>query len=112
MYVYTFSVKCPVGTFFNVVSESCSGCAIGTYQPQEGSVSCLVCPVNTTTDHNNSKTEDECKGSLIFISIQYFQVILHLRKPFQCNVTQCNHAMFLIVMRNSINESRKREMWI
>lgn len=62
---YFTTVKCPVGTFFNVVSKSCSGCPLGTYQPLEGSVACLVCPVNHTTDHNNSKSEQECKGQTI-----------------------------------------------
>ncbi|XP_061166124.1 sushi, von Willebrand factor type A, EGF and pentraxin domain-containing protein 1-like [Saccostrea echinata] len=63
--VNTSCVKCPVGTFFNVVLESCSGCPVGTYQPLEGSVSCLVCPVNTTTDHNNSKSQEECKAQCL-----------------------------------------------
>ena len=57
-----FLVKCPIGTFFNVMSESCDDCVVGTYQPQEGSQTCLWCPAKTSTAKNNSKFVEECKG--------------------------------------------------
>lgn len=57
-------VFCPVGTFFNVVSDTCESCGQGTYQPKQGTVTCLVCPGNTSTHLNNSKSAKECKGGL------------------------------------------------
>lgn len=56
------SVKCPVGTFFNVVSELCVSCALGTYQPEEAQLTCLFCPTNTSTAHNQSTSVSQCKG--------------------------------------------------
>ncbi len=55
-------VLCPVGTHFNVVSETCSSCSQGSYQPDEGQLSCLVCPGNTSTKVVNAKRPDDCQG--------------------------------------------------
>ena len=55
-------VSCPVGTFFNVVSETCESCIQGSYQPDEGQLSCLVCPRNTSTKVVNAKRPDDCQG--------------------------------------------------
>ena len=59
-----FVVKCPAGTYFNIVSEKCESCAIGTYQAKEGHLTCLVCPRNTSTTSDNTKTIKECKGKI------------------------------------------------
>ncbi|XP_074641309.1 sushi, von Willebrand factor type A, EGF and pentraxin domain-containing protein 1-like [Tubulanus polymorphus] len=58
-------VNCPVGTFFNVMTETCHSCERGTYQPEEGHYSCLVCPNNTSTVNHNSKTVGECKAQCL-----------------------------------------------
>ena len=55
-------VLCPVGTYFNVVSETCESCTQGSYQPNEGQLSCLVCPGNTSTKVVNAKRPEECQG--------------------------------------------------
>ena len=55
-------VYCPVGTFFNVVDEVCQSCSQGSYQPEEGQLSCLVCPNNTSTKVVNAKRSDDCQG--------------------------------------------------
>lgn len=55
-------VKCPVGTFFNVILRECQPCPQGSFQPQEGQVSCLVCPANTSTKTGNAKSDEDCKG--------------------------------------------------
>ncbi|XP_021351273.1 sushi, von Willebrand factor type A, EGF and pentraxin domain-containing protein 1-like [Mizuhopecten yessoensis] len=55
-------VPCPIGTFFNIVSEECDSCQTGSFQPKEGQVTCVVCPHNTSTHGNNSKSERECKA--------------------------------------------------
>lgn len=56
-------VFCPVGTFFNVVNEVCESCSQGSYQPEEGQLSCLVCPGNTSTKVVNAKRSDDCQGN-------------------------------------------------
>ncbi|KAG7158260.1 Sushi, von Willebrand factor type A, EGF and pentraxin domain-containing protein 1-like 3 [Homarus americanus] len=58
-------VKCPVGTFFNVVLRECLPCPQGSFQPQEGQVSCLVCPENTSTKTGNAKSDQECKAQCL-----------------------------------------------
>ena len=63
-----FVVKCPVGTFFNVVIELCEPCAMGTYQPSEGQQTCFFCPTNTSTTHNQSTSVAQCKGESQLIS--------------------------------------------
>lgn len=56
-------VYCPIGTFFNVVNEVCESCTQGSYQPEEGQLSCLVCPGNTSTKVINAKRQDDCQGN-------------------------------------------------
>lgn len=56
------TVDCPSGTFFNVQSNQCEGCPIGTYQKEEGQLTCQVCPNNTSTASNHSKSIVECKS--------------------------------------------------
>ncbi len=56
-------VYCPIGTFFNVVNEVCESCSQGSYQPDEGQLSCLVCPHNTSTKVVNAKRSDDCQGN-------------------------------------------------
>ncbi|KAK8726504.1 hypothetical protein OTU49_010282 [Cherax quadricarinatus] len=58
-------VKCPVGTFFNVVLRECLPCPQGSFQPQEGQVSCLVCPENTSTKSGNAKSDQDCKAQCL-----------------------------------------------
>ncbi|XP_045583570.2 sushi, von Willebrand factor type A, EGF and pentraxin domain-containing protein 1 isoform X3 [Procambarus clarkii] len=58
-------VKCPVGTFFNVVFRECLPCPQGSFQPQEGQVSCLVCPENTSTKSGNAKSDQDCKAQCL-----------------------------------------------
>ncbi|XP_053395851.1 sushi, von Willebrand factor type A, EGF and pentraxin domain-containing protein 1-like [Mercenaria mercenaria] len=54
--------NCPVGTFFNVVSEQCEACPKGTFQPSTGQLSCLYCPTNTSTPGLHATSEDNCKA--------------------------------------------------
>ncbi|KZS17024.1 putative Sushi [Daphnia magna] len=58
-------VYCPVGTFFNVVNEVCESCSQGSYQPEEGQLSCLVCPNNTSTKVVNAKRSDDCQAQCL-----------------------------------------------
>ncbi|XP_052833673.1 sushi, von Willebrand factor type A, EGF and pentraxin domain-containing protein 1 [Octopus bimaculoides] len=58
-------VLCPVGTFFNVVSKKCQSCQQGTYQQQEGMVTCNVCPEKTSTLSDHSKTVKECQAQCL-----------------------------------------------
>ncbi|KAK4305073.1 hypothetical protein Pmani_023017 [Petrolisthes manimaculis] len=58
-------VKCPVGTFFHVVLRECLACPQGSFQPEEGQVSCIVCPTNTSTKAGNAKSNQECKAQCL-----------------------------------------------
>ncbi|GFX48363.1 sushi, von Willebrand factor type A, EGF and pentraxin domain-containing protein 1 [Trichonephila clavipes] len=63
-------LKCPVGTHFNVIFETCEACPLGTYQFLEGQFSCLVCPEKTSTTTGQSKSVGECKEGDRFNSCQ------------------------------------------
>ncbi|XP_076346234.1 sushi, von Willebrand factor type A, EGF and pentraxin domain-containing protein 1-like isoform X1 [Tachypleus tridentatus] len=58
-------LQCPVGTYFNVVSENCEACMQGTYQFKEGQLSCVVCPERTSTETDQSKSLGECKAQCL-----------------------------------------------
>ncbi|XP_068228821.1 sushi, von Willebrand factor type A, EGF and pentraxin domain-containing protein 1-like isoform X2 [Palaemon carinicauda] len=58
-------VKCPVGTFYNVILRECQVCPQGSFQPQEGQVSCIVCPENTSTKTGNAKSDNDCKAQCL-----------------------------------------------
>lgn len=64
-------VNCPGGTFFNVINEACVGCQRGTYQPEEGQLTCLVCPNNMSTSQNNSRSIQQCRGQCLPGSFSY-----------------------------------------
>ena len=61
----SLSVKCPAGSFFNVVTAVCAPCPAGAYQPAEGRASCLVCPDKKSTfaKRGGAKSEGDCKGA-------------------------------------------------
>ncbi|XP_052257236.1 sushi, von Willebrand factor type A, EGF and pentraxin domain-containing protein 1-like isoform X1 [Dreissena polymorpha] len=52
--------KCPIGTFFNIVSLECEGCPLGTFQHLAGQVSCLYCPENTSTMEPFAVSQHNC----------------------------------------------------
>uniref|UniRef100_A0A0N4ZHL7 Delta-like protein n=1 Tax=Parastrongyloides trichosuri TaxID=131310 RepID=A0A0N4ZHL7_PARTI len=56
-------VPCSPGTAFNIKTNKCEYCPIGTYQSREGELSCVQCPDTTTTIGIGSVTPDECKPS-------------------------------------------------
>ncbi|XP_076046526.1 sushi, von Willebrand factor type A, EGF and pentraxin domain-containing protein 1-like [Oratosquilla oratoria] len=60
-------VKCPVGTFFNVILKDCEPCPQGSYQNEEGQVSCIVCPENTSTStlEGLAKNGSYCKAQCL-----------------------------------------------
>lgn len=58
-------VKCPVGTFYNVVTEECQSCSRGSYQFHEGQLSCLVCPGRTSTSQGQAKSRADCKAQCL-----------------------------------------------
>ena len=55
-----------------MITEVCGSCDIGTFQPQTGQVTCVVCPVNMTTTEIQATSETQCKGRMFF----YFRFIL------------------------------------
>lgn len=65
-----FSVRCPGGTFFNVLRQKCESCLRGSYQPEEGQYSCHLCPNLTSTHRSNSRSKDDCKGKILINEIK------------------------------------------
>jgi len=74
--MFDVAVACPAGTFFNVISENCEDCQRGTYQPDEGQLTCLVCPNNTSTSRNSSKSIQQCQGMCLCVSSVCLSVCL------------------------------------
>ena len=79
--MFDVAVACPAGTFFNVISENCEDCQRGTYQPDEGQLTCLVCPNNTSTSRNSSKSIQQCQGMCLCVSSVCLSVWLSLCTP-------------------------------
>uniref|UniRef100_A0A2K6EQD9 Sushi, von Willebrand factor type A, EGF and pentraxin domain-containing protein 1 n=1 Tax=Propithecus coquereli TaxID=379532 RepID=A0A2K6EQD9_PROCO len=46
---FSFLAQCKQGTYSSNGLETCESCPLGTYQPEFGSRSCLLCPENTST---------------------------------------------------------------
>ncbi|XP_043472287.1 sushi, von Willebrand factor type A, EGF and pentraxin domain-containing protein 1-like isoform X2 [Leptopilina heterotoma] len=54
-------VKCPAGTFHNLIKNYCQSCKIGDYQDSIGSIECKKCPNFTTTWKIRGKSLKDCK---------------------------------------------------
>ena len=64
MYFFLFTVKCPIGTYYNASSSTCKNCPIGYFSTVEGATMCQQCPGNTSTPEEGSKT---CTGNYVFL---------------------------------------------
>ncbi|XP_050392559.1 chitotriosidase-1 [Patella vulgata] len=51
---------CPNGSYFNVMSLSCSLCGVGTYQDDPGSNFCKLCPGILSTKYEGSNNINQC----------------------------------------------------
>eukprot|EP00911_Craspedida_sp_UC1_P000623 UC1_evm2s479 len=68
--VFSFRVGCPPGWFYNVTSDACVMCPVGTYSDDAGNRVCKACPPGLTTDDImrsfpsdcNVCREDACSG--------------------------------------------------
>ncbi|KAK7501166.1 hypothetical protein BaRGS_00007651, partial [Batillaria attramentaria] len=58
-------VSCPLGMFYNVVLRECRSCPVGTYQPREGQVACLVCPEKTSTSTEHARSDADCRAQCL-----------------------------------------------
>lgn len=53
--------KCPRGTFHEQSEGRCSPCPAGSYQDEEGALSCKPCPGSASTATPKSTSIDDCK---------------------------------------------------
>eukprot|EP00794_Sanderia_malayensis_P007556 gene7556-8393_t len=54
-------VKCPAGTSYNAGTKKCQVCQAGTYQEQDGQMSCKQCPQGFSTHGYGSNNHTSCK---------------------------------------------------
>ncbi|XP_065058481.1 sushi, von Willebrand factor type A, EGF and pentraxin domain-containing protein 1-like isoform X1 [Rhopilema esculentum] len=54
-------VKCPAGTTFNADSRTCTVCPVGTYQDNEGQLTCKQCKQGFSTHGYKSSNYTQCK---------------------------------------------------
>ncbi|XP_071950679.1 sushi, von Willebrand factor type A, EGF and pentraxin domain-containing protein 1-like [Antedon mediterranea] len=57
----TKCVNCPVGTYYNVNSETCMTCPDGMYQDEESQLECKKCAEGTWTVGDNAKNFTSCR---------------------------------------------------
>ncbi|XP_033104655.1 sushi, von Willebrand factor type A, EGF and pentraxin domain-containing protein 1-like [Anneissia japonica] len=57
----TKCVNCPVGTYYNLDSDTCMTCTAGMYQDEESQTECKHCEEGTWTVGNNAKNFTSCK---------------------------------------------------
>ncbi|XP_070554219.1 sushi, von Willebrand factor type A, EGF and pentraxin domain-containing protein 1-like [Ptychodera flava] len=53
-------VNCPVGTYYDVTSDTCELCSPGYYQDEEGQLECQKCDEGTSTSGLQAKNFTEC----------------------------------------------------
>ena len=56
------TVHCSVGKYFDQSKDLCVMCPLGEYQPHAGSLKCLACPANTSTETTGTTNAQNCKG--------------------------------------------------
>ena len=59
---FLYPVGCESGSYFNLESDKCELCSIGTYNDGSQITECMSCPPHTTTSTTGSKSSDDCIG--------------------------------------------------
>lgn len=67
-----FSAGCSRGSWFDVNSQTCEYCPMGSYQELSGKLSCDLCPNGYTTLITGSKDRNDC------ICKFFFQILILL----------------------------------
>ncbi|RUS82417.1 hypothetical protein EGW08_009805, partial [Elysia chlorotica] len=62
VFVNQSCVNCPVGTFYNTTSMECLGCPRGSFQPEEGQSTCVICPTGSSTVAPRAKSANDCRA--------------------------------------------------
>ena len=60
------TVQCGPGTFQSVITKKCEKCPTGTYQPEAGKTTCLLCPEGSIIKGGENKNFTSCKGKVCF----------------------------------------------
>ena len=60
MLVLSSTVACPEGTAYNERSSKCKPCDKGSYQNEEGKISCIKCDEGKTTNISGAASSDNC----------------------------------------------------
>lgn len=55
------TVECAPGTYYDVITETCSMCPRGSYQPLSGQDHCNLCPVGMTTKAHGAQDLSHCE---------------------------------------------------
>ena len=67
-------VRCPKGTYYDLLHEKCIKCSPGSYQSEEGRFECFKCPEGTSTVGEDSKNFTACRGTKVIRKIQSAQL--------------------------------------
>ena len=93
MYWYVtliFSVICKEGYYHNLVTDSCSKCEKGTYQPTSGNTTCVSCPAGTTTRYDGANADTDCQGRSVGNNESYRSRSLEFK-------SRLGHSVLLII---------------
>ena len=53
---------CLAGEYLDAVTNECTLCALGFYQPDDQQTECLPCPSDTTTKRQGATDKEECSN--------------------------------------------------
>ena len=56
------TVPCGAGTYFDIASDKCRVCELGTYQDEQGALECKACPAGSTTLSPAAINLTQCVG--------------------------------------------------
>ena len=57
-----FLADCPAGSYSTLANRTCILCPRGSYQPERGRISCILCGINLTTLSHGKVNEAQCIG--------------------------------------------------
>ena len=63
MIFYYITVRCPVGTYYNIDKDDCLLCPEGHYSPNEGALQCEKCPEGQWTFGTRKENFTACTGN-------------------------------------------------
>ena len=81
--LYSFTVPCAPGNFYDVEEKACKFCPLSHYQDESGQIFCVQCPSGNITRRKGANSPEGCIGEhLLHLHVLEYEFTLHIAYAF------------------------------